>query len=66
MPSRQGCEETSVVLMLAVKELTSLLDLLEHLLKGPEAVREKPWGPPQTRRSLSATIAEPTPAGFQR
>jgi hypothetical protein len=53
LASRQGREGTLVVFTVGLKELTSLLDVLEHVLKGPEA-------------ALSATIAEPTPAGLQR
>jgi hypothetical protein len=39
MTSRQGREGTLVVFTLALRELTSLLEALEHVLKGPEAVK---------------------------
>ncbi len=39
LTSRQGREGTLVVFTLALKEVTSLLDVLEHVLKGPEAVK---------------------------
>ena len=39
MTSRQGREGTLVVFTLGLRDLTSLLDALEHVLKGPEAVK---------------------------
>lgn len=39
MTSRQGREGTLVILTLALREITSLLDALERVLKGPEAIQ---------------------------
>jgi hypothetical protein len=39
LSSRQGKEGTVVVFTLALREITSLLEVLERVLKGPEAVK---------------------------
>src|SRR5713226_5729295 len=39
LTSRQGKEGAVVVFTLALREITSLLDVLERVLKGPEAVK---------------------------
>jgi hypothetical protein len=39
LSSRQGKEGTVVVFTLALREVTSLLEVLERVLKGPEAVK---------------------------
>ena len=40
LTSRQGKEGTVIVFTLALKEINSLLDILERVLKGPEAVKK--------------------------